>query len=160
MGWKMNRLYLLLVLFIVMATSCDTNTIYSKFQKVDKDGWTVKESLPFEFEIKDTEQPYDIEVAVRHDKNYEYSNLWVKVVNDDGKIFEDEKPTQLKLADKTGQWLGKCSNTYCTQKVLLKENFSFPDTGEYALSVRQHMRVDELEHVKAVGVVVMKSGVD
>ncbi len=159
MDCKRLSKYFTFFLVVNLMVACTNNTVFSKFNKIDKDGWSTNTQIPFEFEITDVTSKYDIELAVRHDKNYEYSNLWVKVTNEDGKLLDSDQPTQFKLADKTGQWLGKCSNTYCTQNVTLKEQFTFPDTGKYHLSILQHMRVDNLNHIKGVGLVVTKSAI-
>jgi gliding motility-associated lipoprotein GldH len=60
------------------------------------------------------------------------------------------------LAESDGRWLGNSAGNLYGQTVLLRENFTFPDTGKYVFSVGQSMRENPLRGINDVGIKIIK----
>jgi len=52
--------------------------------------------------------------------------------------------------------LGNSAGNLYGQTVLLRENFTFPDTGKYVFSVGQSMRENPLRGINDVGIKIIK----
>jgi gliding motility-associated lipoprotein GldH len=152
----MKKITFHLVLFCLFFASCETS-LYNKFEPIDKNDWYIKDTLTFKFKILEPDN-YTIFFQTRHTKEYNYNNLWVKIIQD----FPNEKMDtsylyQTIVADPiSGRWLGECTSSYCTASTPLMENISLADTGNYKLSIIQYMRTNPLEEISDVGIKVEK----
>ena len=146
---------LAVIMMISMITlwmpSCQSDVTYAESQSISKSGWGSTDTLVFSPSIETINTAHDLYVWVRHSKDYKYSNIWLKVsseleLNDEDGLFE------IPLADKQGKWLGTCSQSMCTTKLLLKEGITSELNQAYKLSVVQYMREQKLPYIKDVGI--------
>ncbi|MBR6167435.1 MAG: gliding motility lipoprotein GldH [Paludibacteraceae bacterium] len=148
----MKRLIPILLLFVAMwLTSCHSDTVFSEFQAIPTKEWSVDVKPQFDYTIKDAEASYNIVLYVRHTERYPYQNMWL-FVNNNHRIDTIE----FYLADDRGQWLGDRHYGFIEMPVLLEENYHFPDTGTYRLTVQHGMRDSLLRGVSDIGVEVTK----
>lgn len=152
----MKKITFCLVLFSLFLLSCETS-LYNKFEPIDKNEWYIEDTITFNFEVKELGS-YSIFFQTRHTKEYNFNNLWVKIIQD----FPNEKMDtsylyQTIVADPiSGRWLGECTSNYCTASTPLNENIVLSDTGSYKISIVQYMRTNPLEEISDVGIKVEK----
>lgn len=136
--------------------SCETNLAYTESKSIDGSGWLKTDTLVFSPQVDDNSVPYNVYVWVRHSKDFETSNLWLKVISEPMLTQDSTFLVDVPIADKTGKWLGDCSASLCTQKILLKENYRFQDLEAFKVEVVQYMRSDDLQEVKNIGLEIEK----
>ncbi len=142
----------------VLLSSCGPEIIYS--HKVPVDGpWDYNEKINFEFEIADTVPAYDIVLHTTHSKNFAYQNIYTKMTTK----FPDGNSTNhlvsLDLTDKLNQWTGNCSGKECTVPIMLSEHIFFKKPGRYTITAEQYGRVDSLDGVTSLELVISKAEV-
>jgi gliding motility-associated lipoprotein GldH len=136
--------------------SCGKNTVYNKFQSIRNNAWGKQAEYYFKFEIKDQTVPYHVNIHLRNNDFYPYSNLWLlcREEQPDGTALKDT--LEYTLADGFGKWTGNGVTLY--QHVLpLRTRYHFPDTGAYILHIRHGMRDDTLRGIEHIGLVIEKA---
>jgi gliding motility-associated lipoprotein GldH len=87
---------------------------------------------------------YDLILAVQHDRDFSFENLYVQAET----TFPDKSvishPVSLQLADSQGLWLGKCGKNSCETEIYISPKSYFRSTGLYMLKFTQHSRQDSL----------------
>ncbi|MEZ5009218.1 MAG: gliding motility lipoprotein GldH [Chitinophagales bacterium] len=146
-----SMLVLMVSTIALLFTACDRTTAYSESISIPSDGWAKEHSLVFTPQIKDNAKTYNVYFWVRHTKGYKYSNIWVKLQSDPNFVNDTTGLLEIPIADQAGMWLGDCSQSMCTAKMLLKENYRFENTGAFKVEVTQYMREDILKEVKNIG---------
>ena len=145
--------YWLLVIGCLSLTACHNNIEYSRFHSIPSGEWAVDSVMEFPFKVVHTEPAYSMIIYVRHTERYPYQNMW---------LFVDNGPRrdtiEFYLADDRGQWLGDHHNGWIEMPVLFEENYHFPDTGMYHMTVQHGMRDSLLRGVMDVGVEIIHNG--
>jgi len=131
--------------------ACKSSILYEKYEKIPEEEWYYKTIIPFEFEIEDTLQRYDLYIMVRHTNSFAFQNYWVNV----NTTFPD-KTTQnqnidLPMADKTGRWFGKGFSNIKTNEILIQPNAKMPQTGKYLIEIKQSMRYEPVTEILDIG---------
>jgi gliding motility-associated lipoprotein GldH len=154
---------LLSSLLLICLTSCNKNTVYSKYESIDPDkGWAAKDSISFEVDITDTESRNNIFVNVRNADAYPYRNLFLFLHTKypDGNRKTDT--LECLLADEKGQWLGKGAGDLWDNTIPFKGNVKFPVAGKYVFTFVQAMRagdkavIDPLPLILDIGLTIEK----
>lgn len=142
---------ILTLLFGVLG-ACDPGRLYEENKLISGDRWFYKNTVPFEVQIKDTHQLYNVYVNVRIGSDYKYSNLfmWVNTTNPEKKT--DQRRVEIKLADEGGKWLGSGLGDIYDYQFPVFQKIKFPNSGFYRFELEQNMRDDTLSFVKSVGV--------
>lgn len=124
-----------------------------EFRSLDESVWTSKDTISFDFEIKDTISPMNMFIHVRNTENYAFSNLYV-ITNlkfPDRKIVVDT--LQYEMSDKNGKLLGQGMTSSKENKLFYKERTVFPMQGTYTVSIYQSMRKQgEINSISLIGV--------
>ena len=148
-------MYKYLLLFATIFFSCGKN-IHEDYYSFNHKGWNSDTIINFQYKIPDSQDSYDLSLNIRHTIDYEFQNLYV--------FLEGlEKDTiEIILANKSGKWLGRgISDVRELEYVFSKK--SVIKKGEYKISVEQAMRygdlnrIENLEHILDVGLVVSKN---
>lgn len=150
----MNRLPWPAVLLTAVCVSCATSDERGSYAPVDASGWLYSDTLRLAFEPADSDSLIEgrLAVTVRHSADYAYSNIWLEVSYPPcDSLIPDT--LNIRLADSYGNWFGKglglsfqlCDST--ARHISLKA----PAT----VNVRHIMRVDRLEDIEQVGVVII-----
>ena len=74
----LNKL-LLFCMTIFILSSCNSDVVFSKYQKFDENEWYAKDKAVFDIDITDTLTLNNISLMVRHADSYPYSNLFLFV---------------------------------------------------------------------------------
>ncbi len=142
---------------IFLLSSCNSDVVYSKYQKFDENEWYAKDKVVFDLDITDTVTLNDISLMVRHADAYPFSNLFLFVTTKypDGKILSDTM--EVVLADSKGKWQGSGAGDIFDFKVPIKKNVRFPLSGKYQFIFEQGMRSDPLPLIMDFGFEIEKS---
>lgn len=145
----MQRLTLILFQLVLLASCIQPEHDYAKFQTLNGQRWSYGDTLHFGFKPT-TPGKYRISLSVRYDKEYEFSNLWLKVSDNAG-----VSRVELPLFDAEGIPLGKCGSGLCTQMISWKDiDCNMSDSLHFA--VVQNMRRDPLNHISDFGIIIDK----
>ena len=136
-------------------TACEQRHFYNEYKTVDVKQWRSSDTLKYSISIPEDNNNYQYAISIRHQKTYEFSNLWLKVFvkgNDIDTSFRYEIP----LFKNDGKPYGKNSGSLCTQTVPLKTNLPLYKKGNYEISIVQLMRKDPLDGIEDVGIIIDK----
>lgn len=144
--------YLFLLLPVLIFVSCDQNGVFEKNETIPKAAWSASHKVGFDVEIKDSIQLYNFYLNLRHNTDYEYSNLYlfIGMTYPDGNYTRDT--IELILARPDGKWIGKGFGKLKENNILIKRGVVFPMTGNYRFEFEQAMRTQELKGIEDVGI--------
>ncbi len=155
MNLKTNSVFILF--FVLFFCSCDDKRFYDEYIKLDGK-WTTKDKIEFPFEQKDTINLYNMFVTVRNNNDYPFNNLFIIVKLNQPDSITKVDTLQYAMANADGTLLGEGITDTKHNKLWYKENFKFPKSGKYSLSIEQANRetgknkgIDVLEGVTEVG---------
>ena len=156
--YKSSLKIIILVSFIAacLLFSCGKDTVYNEYQSVNNKSWNKQDVYFFNFQITDISSAYNVSLQLRNNDQYPYKNLWIlsDVAQPSGTSAKDT--IEYILADDFGKWTGN-GVTLFQSSISLRNNYHFPDTGKYTISIRHGMRDDDLKGIENVGVVIEKS---
>ncbi|MCO5231145.1 MAG: gliding motility lipoprotein GldH [Chitinophagales bacterium] len=144
----MNKILAVIVFLSGIASSCNHGDFdYSQYYSTDNQELSYGDTLSFSYLPKDS-GVYNIYLSVRYTDQYEFSNLWLKVLTKD-----DTSRVDISLFDNAGVPYGKCTGGVCTQTVLLeKVKLNNQDSIQY--NIIQNMRKSPLGHISEVGLII------
>jgi gliding motility-associated lipoprotein GldH len=147
-----TSLCLLSSLFI----SCNKNVVFSQYTTLPEEGWKTENKLSYTVDIKDNKPYHNVFLTVRHADSYQFSNLFVFLTTTypNGKISVDT--LECILANKKGEWQGDGAGDLWDNKIPLKQNLIFPQTGTYTFTFEQGMRQNPLPLILDFGMVIEK----
>ncbi len=140
-----------LAVLAVLFSSCRNDIVYSRFVPVPSDQWHMDSAVRYDYTITDAESNYRMLIYVRHTERYPYPNMWLFVGD---RLHQDT--IEFYLADDRGQWLGDKHHGFIEMPVLLEENYHFPDTGSYYMTIRDGMRDSVLRGITDIGLEIQK----
>ena len=146
----------LVLLSLVMFTSCDRNRVFDENVKIDDNKWSSEKPVVLQMHITDTVNPHNVYINVRNASHYPFSNifLFMNTTFPDGKL--DRDTLEIRLAGPDGKWLGEGLGDIWDNRILFKRNVAFPQKGEYRFELTQAMRLDPLPGIMDVGMRVEK----
>ena len=154
------RICFVVVMLAFIVWSCDENRVFEKNHDFEEIGWQLKDSVVFDFEIKDLKDSYNIYCNVRNSLNYPYARFFVRYELQDS----SGKPLQKNLAEtflfdrKTGKPFGESGlGDIYDQRVQLLSKYQFPYSGKFKMMFQQEMRKDTIDGILAIGLRVERS---
>lgn len=131
---------LLSLLIVALFWSCNDNLVYSEYEPLKEGKWEMEKVVNFEFSGMDTITPYNMFINVRNDDTFPFSNLFLitEFEAPDGNTLKDT--LEYRMAQPTGEWLGKGLGSVKENKLWFQENVVFPDSGVYIVSISHAMR--------------------
>ena len=151
---KKQSFYFILILALALS-ACDQKHFYNEYKTVDIKEWKSTDTLSYQIKIAEENKNYQYSISVRHSKEYEFSNLWLKVFVK-GTGIDTSFRYEIPLFKNDGKPYGKNSGSLCTQTIPLKTNLPLYKKGEYQISIVQLMRKDPLDGISDVGVIIDK----
>lgn len=158
------RKWVLGMLMALGAISCDSNVVVTEYRSVQGGVWDRDLPVTFEFSGMDTISPHQLYIQLRNDATYPFSNIFLiaNLTTPKGEVITDTLEYAMALPD--GTWLGKGMGSVKENKLWLKENIVFHDSGVYILEIQHAMRkngnvvgMEGLPGITDVGVEVSKS---
>ena len=151
----MNKLIQTLVVVLVMfsLSSCDSNVVYSKFEKnFPNNRWTKENTISFDFTI---EQPnsYELTLQVGHIHDYQIPVLDVEVALTLPDGTQKVIPVAVAMQDQTIK--SDCLGDVCDLFLpITSDAFS---EGEHQVSIRFTNDLPYLPNILGIGIQVIKS---
>ena len=153
---KFSTLSLLTIGFIF---SCSKPTFFMNYK--DFNGhWPVYEKVLFTLD-KGIENPVNLMIYIRNNKQYPYSNLFLiaKLKTGDSLLLCDT--LEYAMADASGKWLGKGFLEVKESKLWWRENYQLPAVENINVQLEHALRsnnseqgLDNLEGIVGVGFAV------
>jgi len=142
---------ILILIFLLVFSSCDSKRVFEENKSIEKSSWKVTNKPVFSVSIDDIAISYNIFLNIRNRMDYPYSNiyLFLKTTFPDGKISLDT--IEFLLADYDGRWLGSGVGSVKFNKFLFQKGIYFPQKGKYTFEFEQAMRVNELKGITDIG---------
>jgi gliding motility-associated lipoprotein GldH len=151
---KNKKIILGCIILSILIISCNRNQIFNKYLTLPEGGWNKDNKLSFEIDIKDKNPLYNVYLTVRHADSYPFSNLFLflKTKYPSGKTSIDT--LECILADQKGKWIGDGAGDLFDNKIAIKKNLRFPETGKYTFVFEQGMRIEILPLILDFGMTV------
>ncbi|NRA52348.1 MAG: gliding motility lipoprotein GldH [Phaeodactylibacter sp.] len=148
----------LLLSSLLLLFACGPDFIYDELQEIDGQGWAYAQPVRFDFDIADTAALYNLWLEVDHSTEYKTQNLYTRIQTGFPDGNKSEETVSLELADKSGAWYGSCDQSKCLLKVPLQMNTYFNQPGNYSMVIEQFTRIDSLEGVSSLRLMVEPTG--
>jgi gliding motility-associated lipoprotein GldH len=141
-------------------SGCDSSRIYDTHVDLKNGFWNEKDSLIFDFEIKEKEanELYNIYYNVRYANTYPFHNLYVHYYLSDstGKNIANELQQMNLFTPTTGEPIGKGLGDLYDAKILAITKYKFPSKGKFSMKVKQYMRQNQLPGINSFGISIEK----
>lgn len=143
-----------LILSLILLAACQRGVVYTQVESIGEEGWAVKDFKKFELYVEDTLSSHSLELIIRHDSRYGYSNLFlfIQTTAPTGASIRDT--IECPLADRSGKWFGRGIGGQYQLTVPYKYQVVFPFKGGYKIEVEQGMREDPLPYIRDIGLMV------
>lgn len=160
----MQKNSLLSLLTVALFWSCDDQMVYSEYKPLKDGKWEMDNVVQFEFSGMDSITPYNMFINIRNDDKFPFSNLFLitELEAPNGNTLKDT--LEYKMAEPTGEWLGKGLGSVKENKLWFQENVVFPDSGVYKVNISHAMRkngdvegIHILDGITDVGLEIEKS---
>lgn len=128
----------------------------SEFRQLPEEGWKYGDTLRFTDSSNDSlATNRRIKLAIRHDNEYPYSNLWLEASYVDAEGRQHRDTVEMQLADVYGHWLGMGIGSSYQQEATVNPSVNLPPKSD--VNIRHIMRVDTLCGLQQVGVTIVKN---
>lgn len=143
---------LLIPIALLFIWGCEESSLYQKVVFLPENSWNYNNKPVFNFNISDTSAQYRVFFILRHTDAYEYNNIWIQVASLlPGDSTSRSDRFNIPLANEK-QWLGTGMDDMYDHRVLLyPQPVQFKRPGNYAIEIKQDMRIDPLQHIMNVG---------
>lgn len=127
----------------LMFAACGRGPVAADSSEVDAAGWSSTDTVRLTFDVAQPEHRHDLQLGLRHDEDYPYSNLYlfIRLTYPNGKTLTDTLACPLAAED--GTWYGD-GRGWIDQRIGYKRGVAFPLAGTYTLDIVHAMRRDPL----------------
>lgn len=136
--------------------ACANQPFYDVYKSTANRRWHHHEKQTFQVHIDENGTPYDVWVYIRHTGEYNFANLFFLSHEAGPRLKDTSYRHELKLATPDGRWTGKSAGNLYEKKLLLKENYIFPDTGIYIFEIEQNMQENPILNITDVGLKIVR----
>lgn len=152
---KINSFYYIL-LAALFFTACDPKRIFEQNKTIEKNNWDYNIPLSFTVDIKDTSNYHDMYINIRNAGFYRFRNVFVFINTrlPQGQMLRDT--VELTLASPEGKWNGEGLGDIYDNRLLFRNHFKFPQTGEYRFELIHAMRINPLPGIMDAGIRIEK----
>ncbi|MEZ4809913.1 MAG: gliding motility lipoprotein GldH [Allomuricauda sp.] len=160
----MRSSFLCALILMLGLVSCTTNLEFSEYRAMKEGKWQMDDVVHFEFSGMDTTMAHNMFINIRNDDTFPFSNLFLiaELEYPDGNTVKDT--LEYKMAESTGEWLGKGLGSIKENKLWFQEKIVFPESGVYKVNIAHAMRrngnvegIHSLEGITDVGLEIEKS---
>ncbi|MEM0993225.1 MAG: gliding motility lipoprotein GldH [Bacteroidota bacterium] len=134
--------------------ACQPNYLYQEEKIIANSIWTYDDAVSFTFQIDDTEAQYNLYLDIRHSTQFPFQNLYtmIQTTYPSGRTVDSR--ISIDMANKLGEWYGKCSQEDCLLRVNLQQGAFFKEAGAHQITFEQYTRKDSLAGVNVLGFAV------
>ncbi|WDF68764.1 gliding motility lipoprotein GldH [Sphingobacterium oryzagri] len=149
---KKSPLFFACLLSFIFVAACRDSAFYETNKSISKRSWSYADTARFDVHVPDAKAKYAISVNVRHTGSYNYSNLFLLIHEKGPQIKDTAYRYEMKLAELDGRWTGNTAGNLYDNELLIKDNYTFPDTGIYSFAIEQNMRENPLHDITDIGI--------
>lgn len=143
-------------LIMAGAASCSRHeNDFSSFHNFSDEGWGYYHHLIFNHVPADSIVTGDVDLIVRHNNDYPFSNLYVEVTYDQPGQHTVCDTVSVELADIYGSWYGSGPGTSFQRRVRLASGLTVHDSLHIRL--RHVMRIDPVPDIEQIGIIFTAS---
>lgn len=147
----MNRIIFVILTTLCLGACAPKHNDYSRFADVDPEGWAYGDTVRFRPADLDSVAPRRISVAVRHNNDYQFANLWIEVTWREGNRYWRDT-VNMELADRFGRWTGTGIGPSVQNSVTVCRGLNISDSSD--VEIRHVMRVDTLRGIEQIGITI------
>lgn len=131
---------------------------------MESGSWRIDNPVNFEFSNLDSIQTHNMFINIRNDNTFQFNNLFLitELEYPNGNTLKDT--LEFKMAEPSGEWLGKGLGSIKENKLWFQEKVVFSDSGVYRVSISHAMRkngdvdgIYVLDGITDVGLEIEKS---
>lgn len=147
---------LIIALLSLIATACgDLDSRWCAYSDPSPKGWAYGDTLTFATgELPDSVMSGTLLLAVSHNNDYPYSNLWLEVTQTDSRGHVRRDTLNCVLSDIYGHWQGRGFGTTYQYIDTVPGTATLTRRGG-KITVRHIMRVDTLPDIEHVGLLLV-----
>lgn len=148
-----------LVLVIVIGLTfsfCNNTVMHSESTHIEKNEWKDSDTLFFTFNTKDTLSLFDFYFEIRNTTDYELQNLFLFITAYYPGDTYSRDTAECILAAPDGKWHGKGIGKHKDNRFLFRKGVRFRKPGNYIIAVNQAMRLETLNGISDVGILIKK----
>lgn len=145
-----------LAFLMLFASACDRSVFYSELRHLKHDNWKVADTLFYNFSSTDTLASYDVFFEVRNTTDYNMQNVFFFITAYYPGNTYSRDTAECVLAATDGKWLGKGMGKHRDSRFLFRKGVRFRKPGNYTIAVNQAMRMNNLEGISDVGIIIKK----
>jgi gliding motility-associated lipoprotein GldH len=131
---------LLFFIVVISMTSCSNHMEFDQYKSIENDRWHKDSIIRFKVESNDTISKNNININIRNNKDYEFSNLFLIVGIKFPNNYQIVDTLEYEMTTPEGHFLGTGFSDIKENKLEYKTNVIFPVKGEYNISIQQAMR--------------------
>lgn len=151
----MNKCVIVIVCLIVSAVVAGCGGAadsFGRFVDLPRSGWAYGDTVRIVVADIDSISGKRLSVAIRHNDDFLYRNLWIEVSCCDTAGTALCDTVNMTLADDYGRWLGKGigASYQCVSRI--DRNFNV--SGGAIVNLRHVMRVDTVRGVEQIGIII------
>jgi len=140
----------ILIVLAIAALSCERQALYEHYVSMPDARWHADSAAVFTIDVPDTTNGYDLEVLLRSNEKFPYSNLYLFIE------WQGENQSRIDtlehlMALPEGKWTGKGYGALKENVIRYKMNYRFDKKEKVRLSLRHGMRDLHLNGVEDVG---------
>lgn len=138
----------------VLLSGCDSSRVFENYVEFKERAWKINEPVTFEFEIKNTQQQYNLYYEVRNSLDFPWSRIFVYYqISDSIGSKVDSKLISNYLFEKDGKPLGRSGlGDVYDHRFPILQNYSFANPGKYKFTLQQENRKDDMNGILAIGI--------
>ena len=146
------------LLFAFIILGCSGNEVINERQSMGEIGWIQKNKFEIPFQITDTSQVYEMQVAIRQTNTYSFYNLYFisEILSVEGTSLKKAEAEAIFYDAKSGKPKGSGLGDMYSHTYTIFNNLKFPKSGAYRIRLQQNMRMDTLEGIVSVGASLIK----
>ncbi len=134
--------------------SCSKNMEFDQYQSMENDQWHKDSIVSFYIVSNDTIGKKNIDINIRNNKDYAFSNLFLIVGIKFPDNYQIVDTLEYEMTSPEGHYLGTGFSDIKENKLEYKTNVVFPVKGTYKISVQQAMRktkdIEGLVYLKGI----------
>ncbi|WP_298923281.1 gliding motility lipoprotein GldH [uncultured Allomuricauda sp.] len=160
----MHNKFLIVLVFSLVLVSCNSNLVFSDYEAMENGSWSMDNPIKFEFSKLDSIQTHNMFINIRNDNTFQFNNLFLitELEYPNGNTLKDT--LEYKMAEPSGEWLGKGLGSIKENKLWFQEKIVFDDSGVYKVNITHAMRkngdvdgIYVLDGITDVGLEIEKS---
>ena len=141
-------------ILLLSIVSCSNHMEFDQFKSIENDQWHKDSIVSFNIVSNDTVSKNNININIRNNKDYEFSNLFLIVGIKFPDNYQIVDTLEYEMTTPEGHFLGTGFSDIKENKLEYKTNVVFPVKGAYKISVQQAMR-----KTKDIGGLVYLNGI-